>query len=76
MALTDVFRDERKYKYPYYRTIDLDQPFKEAKSQLEEAMLKRTMEVYQGNISHVASAMGLSRVQVYNLIDKFSFKRD
>jgi len=68
MALKE-FRDR-----VYYRTIDLDQTFREAKRELEKAMLLRHMDRSKGNITKASKSLGLSRPTLYEKLDKYKIK--
>jgi len=58
----------------YYRTINLDQTFREAKKELEKAMLLHHMAKSKGNITKASKSLGLSRPTLYEKIDKYKIK--
>jgi transcriptional regulator with GAF, ATPase, and Fis domain len=59
-------------------SIDISDPFKEAKQELVErfeiAYLERLMEAYEGNISQASSATGLTRYHLRELLKKYDLK--
>jgi transcriptional regulator of acetoin/glycerol metabolism len=42
--------------------------------EMEKAMISKSMEYYQGNISKVAEALGLSRAALYRRFEKYGIQ--
>ncbi len=59
-------RDERKDVLPQVGSMTIDD--------MEKAMIVKAMNHYQGNISKVADALGLSRAALYRRFEKYGIK--
>lgn len=69
MSLTEGYK-------PHFRTIDLDQPFKTAKQELEKAMILRHLAVSKGNKQATAKSLGISRMTLYEKLDFYRIERN
>ena len=49
---------------------------KEARSEVKREMVLKALERQKGNLTWVASELGISRPTLYELMDKHSIKRD
>ncbi len=59
-------RDESKDPLPQVGSMTLDD--------MERAMIVKAMKHYEGNISKVAEALGLSRAALYRRFEKYGIK--
>jgi len=62
-AVRDAARDAREEELPAAGAMTLDQ--------IEQAMIVKCMRAYEGNISKVAEALGLSRAALYRRLEKY-----
>ncbi len=56
------------------RNVELPAPGAMTLEEMERAMISRCMEHYQGNITRVAEALGLSRPALYRRLEKYGFE--
>ncbi len=68
VAVRDVAPQPRDTALPEAGTMTLDE--------IEEEMIVKCMRHYDGNVSRVAEALGLSRAALYRRLDKYGIKAD